>query len=103
MIAESKIDESSPKEQFCFERYEDPYLLDKNCHWDGLSKYVKSDVPTKELKTFQFERGIEYVGFEIKLCKRNWPSFQSIVHPLKHQKYILTKWGKSLRQLQRKI
>ena len=72
MIAESKIDESSPKEQFCFERYEDPYLLDKNCHWDGLSKYVKSDVPTKELKTFQFERGIEYVGFEIKLCKRRF-------------------------------
>ncbi len=94
MIAETNIDESLPKEQFRVESYEDPYCLDKNCHWDELLIYVKSDIPTKELNIFQFEKGIEYVGFEIKLCKKKLAIFSinrvHLNYPLKHQQYFLT-------------
>ena len=48
-VAETKIDDSFPKEQFFMEGYSDPLRLDRDANGGGLLVYVRSDIPSTEL------------------------------------------------------
>ena len=66
-VAETKIDDSFPKEQFFMEGYSDPLRLDRDANGGGLLVYVRSDIPSTELKSFKFDNDVECVCFEINL------------------------------------
>ena len=67
MVAETKIDDSFPKEQFHIEGYADPLRLDRNGEGGGLLVHVKSDITMRQLKSFKFEIDMECICFEINL------------------------------------
>ena len=67
MVAETKIDDSFPKEQFFMEGYSYPLRLDRDGNGGGLLVYVRSDIPSTELKSFKFDNDVECVCFEINL------------------------------------
>ena len=75
MVAETKLDASFPKEQFFIEGYSDPLRLDRNAGGGGLLVYVRSDIPSSELKSFKFDDYIECICFEINLRGKKWALF----------------------------
>ena len=71
MVAETKLDASFPKEQFFIEGYSDPLRLGRNDGGGGLLGYVRSDIPSSQLKSFKFDDDIESICFEINLRGKN--------------------------------
>ena len=65
MIAETKLDASFPKEQFFIEVYSDPLRLDRNDGGGGLLAYVRSDVPSSQLKSFKFDDDTESICLKL--------------------------------------
>ena len=80
MVAETKTDDSFPKEQFHIEGYADPLRLDRNGEGGGLLVHVKSDITMRQLKSFKFEIDMECICFEINLRGKKWVLF-SIYRP----------------------
>ena len=75
IVAETKIDDSFPKEQFYIEGYADPLRLDRNGEGGGLLVYVKSDITMRQLKSVKFEIDMECICFEINLRGKKWALF----------------------------
>jgi len=71
MVAETKINDSFPKEQLFMEGYSYPLRLDRDGNGGGLLVYVRSDIPSTELKSFKFDSDVECVCFEINLRGKN--------------------------------
>ena len=69
VVVETKLDTSFPDEQFLIEGFKKPYRLDRNCHGGGLIVYVRSDIPSKELKKHNFSKKVEALFIEINLRK----------------------------------
>ena len=96
MVAETKIGDSFPKEQFHFEGYADPLRLDRNCEGGGLLVYVKSDITTRQLKYFKFEIDMECICFEINLRGKKWALFSIYRPPSQSQDYFFGNLGRAL-------
>ena len=69
MIAETKIDATFPTGQFVMAGFATPFRLDRNANGGGLLVYVRSDIPSCQIKSFKFPDGIECISFEINLRK----------------------------------
>ena len=96
MIAETKIDPSFPKEQFFFEGYAEPLRLDRNANGGGLLVYVRSNIPTTELKSFKFDDDIECICFEINLRGKKWAIFSIYRPPSQSQDHFIENLGKAV-------
>ena len=88
MVAETKIDNSFPKGQFFIQGYSEPFRLDRNSNGGGLLVYVKENIPSKQLKSFEFEDDIECIGFEINLRKKKWAFFSIYRPPTQSQSHF---------------
>ena len=53
VIAETKIDESFPSNQFLIEGFSTPFRADRNCHGGGLLLYVREGILCKTIKCEQ--------------------------------------------------
>ena len=51
IIAETKIDETFPTNQFLIDGYMPPLRAERNRHGGGLLIYIKEGVPAKEVST----------------------------------------------------
>ena len=71
-IAETKIDESFPSNQFLLDKFKKPYRLDKSKTSGGLLVYVLQDIPSKPLYNFDIPKDLQIVPFEITLKNRKW-------------------------------
>ena len=71
-IAETKIDESFPTNQFLLDKFKKPYRLDKSKTSGGLLVYVLQDIPSKLLNNFNIPKDLQIIPFEITLKKRKW-------------------------------
>ena len=49
LISETKIDGSLPVGHFIMDGFSPPYRLDRNCHGDGLTLFVRKDIPSNLL------------------------------------------------------
>ena len=49
IIAETKIDDTFPTNQFCIEGYMPPLRADRNQHGGGLLIYIRDGVPAREV------------------------------------------------------
>ena len=66
MIAETKIDDSFPQNQFIMEGYSTPFRLDRNAQGGGIMVFIRDDIPSKELKS-QLPEDIEGIFIEINI------------------------------------
>jgi len=80
IIAETKIDSSFTTSQFIMKGYKKPYRKDVSENSGGLLTYIKSDIPSKELKDHKFNDDLQIVPFELNLRKCKWVIF-SIYRP----------------------
>ena len=71
-IAETKIDESFPSDQFLIDNYKIPYRLDKTKTSGGLLVYVLQDIPSKLLNNFPIPNDFQAIPFEISLKSQKW-------------------------------
>ena len=69
MISETKIDDSFPARQFYIEGYTPPYRLDRNCNGDGITIYVREDIPSKLI---ELNDSIECIILELNFGKKKW-------------------------------
>ena len=69
LLVETKLDDSFPIHQFIIEGYTSPYRLDRNCFGGGVLVYVRTDIPSKELKKRNLHKYIEALFVEINLKK----------------------------------
>ena len=67
IIAETKIDETFPTNQFLIDGYMPPLRADRNRHGGGLLIYIKEGVPAKEVST----SGLISKEIEIKVVEIN--------------------------------
>ena len=96
MVAETKIDVSFPKEQFFIEGYSNPLRLDRNASGGGLLVYVRSDIPSSELKSFKFDGDVECICFEINLRGKRWALFSIYRPPSQSQDHFFENLGKAV-------
>ena len=71
-IAETKLDESFPVSQFLIEGFKKPYRLDKTRNSGGLLVYVRSHLPSRELKDFPCPETLQAIPIELTLKDRKW-------------------------------
>jgi len=96
MVAETKIDDSFPKEQFVMEGYSYPLRLDRDGNGGGLLVYVRSDIPSTELKSFKFDNDVECVCFEINLRGKKWAIFSIYRAPSQSEAHFFENLGKGI-------
>ena len=72
MIAEAKTDASYQVIQFLLENYHQSFRLDINSKVEGIFAYVKSSVPSRQLKCDTLLKPIHATPFELNLRKKKW-------------------------------
>ena len=68
-ITETKLDDTFPLSNFLISGFSPPYRLDRSSKGEGILVYVRSDIPSKELKSIPIPKCMECVCFEINLKK----------------------------------
>ena len=96
MIADTKIDATFPMGQFAIKGFATPFRLDRNANGGGLLIYVRSDIPSHQLKSFKFSDGVECISFEINLRKKKWVLFSVYRPPTQSQDYLFENLGRAL-------
>ena len=71
-ITETKIDDTFPLSNLLIAGFSPPYRLDRTSNGGGLLAYVRSDIPSKVLKSFPVPNGMECLFFEINLFRKKW-------------------------------
>lgn len=72
LISETKIDDSFPKTQFFIPGFASPYRLNRTANGGGLLLYIREDIPSKLLKTYNIPRDNESFFIEINLHNKKW-------------------------------
>ena len=96
MLAETKIDPTFPTGQFAMEGFATPFRLDRNVNGGGLLAYVRSDLPSHQLKSFKFSDNIECIRFEINLRKKKWVLFSLYRPTTQSQDNLFENLGRAL-------
>ena len=99
-IAETKLDDSFPNNQFKVKNYT-LYRADRNCHGGGLLCFIKSCIPHRIRNDLcQNDNGIESMILEISIRKETW--FFIIVYrpPSIHVMYLNTALEKMVEKCQ---
>ena len=96
MIAETRIDASFPTGQFAIEGFATLFRLDRNANGADLLVYVRSDIPSHRLSSFNFSDGIECISFEINLWKKKLILLSVYRPPNKSQDYLFENLGRAL-------
>ena len=90
MLAETKIDSTFPTRQFAIIR------LDRDANGGGLLVYVRSDIPSHQLNSFEFSDDIECISLEINLRKKKWVLFSEYRPPTQSQENLFENLGRAL-------
>ena len=96
MIAETKLDATFPTGQFAIEGFATPFRLDRNAHGGGILVYVRSDIPSRQVKSYKFSEGIECINFEINLRKKKWELCSVYRPPTQSQDHLFENLGRAL-------
>ena len=88
-IAETKLDESFPNNQFVLVGYHLPYRLDIVDKKGSLRIFVKSHIPSRRLNNFKITSNIQIISFEINLRKEKWLVVSIYKAPSQENKNVL--------------
>ena len=95
-IAETKLADSFPVEQFRLPEFGLPYRLDLNKNSGGLLTYVKSDIPSRLIDSFELPNYIQILPIELNVRSSKWlivpiyrPPRQNLIFFLDHLSSLL--------------
>ena len=89
-IAETKLDESFPDNQFVLVGYHLLYRLDITDRKGGLMVFVKPHIPSRRLNDFKVPSNIQIIPFEINLRREKWLVASIYQVPFQENKYFLS-------------
>ena len=72
IIAETKIDETFPTNQFLLSTFKVPYRLDKSNTSGGILAYIHIDISSKRLNDLKLPIDFQAIPFEISLKNSKW-------------------------------
>ena len=97
IIAETKIDETFPTNQFLIDGYMPPLRADRSRHGGGLLIYIKEGVPAKEVSTSGLtSKEIEIKVIEINLHKIKWLLISIYRPPSQSEKFFFEEISKNM-------
>ena len=72
IIAEIKIDSSSPMSQFTRNSFEKPYRLDVSGNSNGILVYIRDSLISRQLDVHSTHPDMQFVPFDLDVRKDNW-------------------------------
>ena len=96
IIADTKIDESFPTNQFKMDGYRTPYRYRTNENVGGLLIYINENIPSKELTGFKIPNDIQMLPIEINLRKQKWLMLPYYRRPITDPGYFLKTLGSTI-------
>ena len=75
LVSETKLDASFPKSNFIIEGYKDPIRLDRDCHGGGVMFFIRDDLASKEIETYNLPDNVEGLFLEMIIRKSKWLVF----------------------------
>ena len=71
-ISETKLDETFPTAQFAIEGFNKPYSLDITSNSGGLLFYVKTNLPSKLIRFYNFPNEIHYILKKLNISTKKY-------------------------------
>ena len=71
-IAETKLDDSFSDSQFVLNGFKKPYRLDITKNSGGLLFYIRSNLPSRQLKEFSISHSLQAIPIELTLKDSKW-------------------------------
>ena len=96
IVSETKINDSYPSAQFQIDGFSPPYRFNRDENGGGLLIYIRSDIPSKELKNNLLPKNIEGLFIEINLRNKKWLLFGGYNPKKENISNFLFHIGKSL-------
>ena len=62
----------SQNHNFLINGFSVPYRLDRTTKGEGISLYIREDIPSKRIKKVTFDESFEGLFIEIKLRSKKW-------------------------------
>ena len=88
-IAETKLDDSFPNNQFILVGYHLSYRPNITDKIGGLMVFIRSHIPSRKLNDFKIPPDIQIIPFEINLRKEKWLVASIYKAPSQENKYFL--------------
>ena len=96
LISETKIDDTFPDAQFCFNGYSKPHRKDRAFGAGGLLMYVNENIPSRKLNELTLPDDIEIMCVEINLKKQKWAIIGIYRPPALHERYFLDNLSRTI-------
>ena len=96
VITETKTDSAFPLNQFAIKGYSKPYRFDRNRKGGGVFRYVREDIPSRQLKIHNIPENIESIFIKINLIKTKWLFCGCYHPPSQSDQYVFENIGKKL-------
>ena len=96
IVAETQLDDSFPKAQFCIDGFSIPYRLDRNRNGGGLMIYVRDDIPGKLSTKHNLPEDTEVAFFELNFRKYKWLLCATYRAPSQNHNYFFDNIDKGL-------
>ena len=88
IVSETKVDDSFPTNQFLIDGYSKPYRLDHSRFSGGLLCYIRNDIPSKLLYSYNPPGVIQILCIEINLKNKKWLLFGGYNPHLQNAEYF---------------
>lgn len=89
VIAETKLDETFPKQQFVLEGYKEPYRLDVASNSGGILVYVNEQFLSKKVTSLSIPGDIQAIPIEINLRNKKWLFLPIYRPPSQNEAYFI--------------
>ena len=95
-IFETKLDETFPTTEFSIEGFNKPYHLDVTSNSGGLLFYVKTNVPSKLIRFYNFSNEIQCIPIELNISSKKYALFSTYRPPNQNINFFLDKLSEAL-------
>ena len=96
IFSETKLDNSYPMAQLLIDGFRKPFRLDRNSRGGGLLIYVRTDIPCKQVVTYELPDKIEGIFVEINFRKSKWLLYGTYHPPSQNDNFYFQSIGRAL-------
>ena len=96
IITGTKLDDSSPTDQFIISGYSKLYRLDRNRNGGRIIIYIREDIPSKQINLLKLPDDIENIFIEVNLYKTKWLMCGCYHPPNQNDQYFFNNLGSAL-------
>ena len=95
-ISETKLDETFPTAQFAIDGFNKPYRLDVTSNSGGLLFYVKTNLPSKLIRFYNFPNEIQCIPIELNISTKKYALLSIYRPPNQNINFFLDKLSEAL-------